>query len=53
MIGSVSFEHTTWARVPHKFEAGTPAIVEAIGLKRAIEWVEAVGYDAIAAHERR
>ena len=52
MIGSVSFEHTTWARVPHKFEAGTPAIVEAIGLKRAIEWVEAVGYDAIAAHER-
>ena len=51
MIGSVSFEHTTWARVPHKFEAGTPPIVEAIGLKRAIEWVEAVGFDAIAAHE--
>jgi cysteine desulfurase/selenocysteine lyase len=51
MIGSVSFEHTTWARVPHKFEAGTPPIVEAIGLKRAIEWVEAIGYDAIAAHE--
>ncbi|WP_254070671.1 aminotransferase class V-fold PLP-dependent enzyme [Acidisphaera sp. L21] len=51
MIGSVSFEKTTWARVPHKFEAGTPPIVEAIGLKRAIEWVEAVGYDAIAAHE--
>ena len=51
MIGSVSFEQTTWARVPHKFEAGTPPIVEAIGLKRAIEWVEAIGYDAIAAHE--
>ncbi len=51
MIGSVSFEHSTWARVPHKFEAGTPPIVEAIGLKRAIEWVEAVGYDAISAHE--
>ncbi len=51
MIGSVSFETTTWARVPHKFEAGTPPIVEAIGLKRAIEWVEAIGYDAIAAHE--
>jgi cysteine desulfurase/selenocysteine lyase len=51
MISSVSFERTTWARVPHKFEAGTPAIVEAIGLKRAIEWVEAIGYDAIAAHE--
>jgi cysteine desulfurase/selenocysteine lyase len=51
MIGTVSFEHTTWARVPHKFEAGTPPIAEAIGLKRAIEWVEAIGYDAIAAHE--
>ena len=51
MIGSVSFERTTWARVPHKFEAGTPPIVEAIGLKRAIEWVEAVGYEAMAAHE--
>ena len=51
MIGSVSFERSTWAHVPHKFEAGTPPIVEAIGLKRAIEWVEAVGYDAISAHE--
>ena len=51
MIGSVSFEHSTWAHVPHKFEAGTPPIVEAIGLKRAIEWVEAIGYDAISAHE--
>ena len=52
MIGSVSFERSTWAEVPHKFEAGTPPIVEAIGLKRAIEWVEAIGYDAIAAHEQ-
>jgi cysteine desulfurase / selenocysteine lyase len=37
--------------VPHKFEAGTPAIIEAIGLRAAIEWVEAIGFDAIAAHE--
>ena len=51
MIGSVSFERSTWAEIPHKFEAGTPPIVEAIGLKRAIEWVEEVGFDAIAAHE--
>ena len=51
MISSVTFERSTWAHVPHKFEAGTPAIVEAIGLKRAIEWVEAIGYDAISAHE--
>jgi cysteine desulfurase/selenocysteine lyase len=52
MIASVSFERSTWAEVPHKFEAGTPMIVEAIGLKRAVEWVEAIGYDAIAAHEQ-
>ena len=51
MIASVSFERSTWAHVPHKFEAGTPAIVEAIGLKAAIEYVEAIGYDAIGAHE--
>ena len=53
MIGSVSMERSTWAEVPHKFEAGTPMIVEAIGLKAAIEWVEAIGMDAIAAHEAR
>ncbi len=51
MIGSVSFEHSSWAEVPHKFEAGTPMILEAIGLRTAIEWVEAIGFDAIAAHE--
>jgi cysteine desulfurase/selenocysteine lyase len=51
MIGSVSFERSTWAEVPHKFEAGTPMIIEAIGLKAAIEWVEAIGFDAITAHE--
>jgi cysteine desulfurase/selenocysteine lyase len=51
MIGSVSFEHSTWAEVPHKFEAGTPPIIEVIGLGVAIDWVEAIGYDAIAGHE--
>ena len=51
MISSVTFETSTWARVPHKFEAGTPAIIEGIGLHAAIQWVEAIGYDAIAAHE--
>ena len=53
MIGSVSFERSTWAEVPHKFEAGTPMILEAIGLRAAVEWVEAIGMDAIAAHEAR
>jgi cysteine desulfurase/selenocysteine lyase len=51
MISSVTFERSTWAQVPHKFEAGTPAIIEGIALGAAIRWVESVGYDAIAAHE--
>ncbi|NPD67942.1 cysteine desulfurase [Lichenicola cladoniae] len=51
MIGSVSFEHTTWAEVPHKFEAGTPAIIEGIGLGAAIDYVEAIGLDVMQAHE--
>jgi cysteine desulfurase/selenocysteine lyase len=52
MISSVTFEKSTWARVPHKFEAGTPAILEAIGLGAAISYINAIGYDAIAAHEQ-
>jgi cysteine desulfurase/selenocysteine lyase len=51
MISSVSYEKSTWARVPHKFEAGTPAILEGIGLKAAIDYVRGIGYDAIAEHE--
>ena len=51
MIGSVSFERSTWAEIPHKFEAGTPPILEVIGLGAAIDWVQAIGMDAIAAHE--
>jgi cysteine desulfurase/selenocysteine lyase len=51
MIASVSFKRSTWAEVPHKFEAGTPPIIEAIGLGAAIEWVERIGFDAMQAHE--
>jgi cysteine desulfurase/selenocysteine lyase len=51
MISSVTYEQSTWAAVPHKFEAGTPAILEGIGLKAAIDYVQAIGYDAMAAHE--
>ncbi len=51
MISSVTYEQTNWAAVPHKFEAGTPAILEGIGLKAAIDYVQAIGYDAMAAHE--
>ena len=51
MISSVTYERSTWAAVPHKFEAGTPAILEGIGLKAAIDYVQGVGYDAMGAHE--
>ncbi len=52
MIGSVSYERSTWAKPPHRFEAGTPAIIETIGLGAAIDYVESIGFEAIAAHER-
>jgi cysteine desulfurase/selenocysteine lyase len=51
MISSVTYERSTWAEVPHKFEAGTPPILEGIGLKAAIDYVQSIGYDAISAHE--
>ncbi len=51
MISSVTYEKSTWAQVPHKFEAGTPAIVEGIGLKAAVDYVQSIGYEAMAAHE--
>jgi cysteine desulfurase/selenocysteine lyase len=52
MIASVSYERSTWAKPPHRFEAGTPAIIETIGLGAAIDYVDAIGFDAIAEHER-
>jgi len=51
MIDRVTFEKTTFAPPPARFEAGTPAIVEAIGLAAAIDYVDAVGIPAIHAHE--
>ena len=51
MIESVTFEKTTYAPVPHKFEAGTPDIAGVVGLGAAIDYVERLGLDAIAAHE--
>jgi cysteine desulfurase/selenocysteine lyase len=51
MILSVTFEKTTYNTIPHKFEAGTPPIAEAIGLAAAIDYVGAVGLEKIAAHE--
>ena len=51
MIDVVTFEKTTYKAPPHRFEAGTPAIVEAIGLGAALDYVTALGRDTIAAHE--
>jgi cysteine desulfurase/selenocysteine lyase len=51
MILSVSFEKTTYAAIPEKFEAGTPPIAAAIGLGEAVDYLDSVGMDAIASHE--
>ncbi|MYL24180.1 cysteine desulfurase [Vreelandella massiliensis] len=54
MISTVSFtEGTTFAAIPHKFEAGTPAIAEVIALRRALEWVQDVGIAAISDWEHQ
>ncbi|NMG39946.1 SufS family cysteine desulfurase [Chelativorans sp. ZYF759] len=51
MIEEVSEENVTYNHPPHRFEAGTPPIVQAIGLGAAIDYIESVGREAIAAHE--
>lgn len=51
MIGHVSFAGTTWADLPFKFEAGTPDYVGAAALTKAIDYIENIGMDRIAAHE--
>ncbi len=51
MIDRVTFERTTYTPPPGRFEAGTPAIVEVLGLHAAIDYVDAIGLDAIHAHE--
>jgi cysteine desulfurase / selenocysteine lyase len=53
MIRTVTFEASTYNDLPWKFEAGTPHISGAVGLAAAIDYVEALGLDAIAAHEQR
>jgi cysteine desulfurase/selenocysteine lyase len=52
MINTVSFEETTWADLPDKFEAGTPPIAQAIGLGAAIDYLSGIGMARIAEHER-
>ena len=52
MIASVSFEKTTYADLPHKFEAGTPNIAGGIVLGTAIDYLNEIGFEAIAAYEQ-
>jgi SufS family cysteine desulfurase len=51
MIRTVTFEETTFADAPQKFEAGTPIIAGAVGLGAAIDYLDRIGFDAAAAHE--
>lgn len=53
MISDVTLDSSTWAPVPYRFEAGTPPIIEAAGLTAAIDYLEQLGMDAVAAHDRR
>ncbi len=53
MIETVSFDKTTYTQSPARFEAGTPAIAEAIGLAAACDYVRNIGWDAIVAHEHK
>jgi cysteine desulfurase/selenocysteine lyase len=52
MIRRVTVEKTTWNEIPHKFEAGTAPIAEAVGLAAAIDYVTEAGYPALERHER-
>jgi cysteine desulfurase / selenocysteine lyase len=51
MIRRVRFDETTWGELPHKFEAGTAPLAEAVGLGAAIDYLTEIGLDAVGAHE--
>jgi len=52
MIREVFEDHATWAEVPHKFEAGTPNIAQAVGMGAAVEYLEGLGIENVRAHEK-
>ncbi len=52
MIATVSMERSTWADLPHRFEAGTPPIVEAVGLGAAVDYLTEIGLENIHRHEQ-
>ncbi|HET9329948.1 MAG TPA: cysteine desulfurase [Steroidobacteraceae bacterium] len=53
MILTVSFEQSTWNELPYKFEAGTPNMSGAVGLAAAMDYLEGLGIEAVAAHEQQ
>jgi cysteine desulfurase/selenocysteine lyase len=52
MIGNVTLERTSWNELPWKFEGGTPAIAECVGFGAAVDYLTAIGFDALQRHER-
>jgi cysteine desulfurase/selenocysteine lyase len=52
MIADVTLESSTWTSVPHRFEAGTPPIIEAVGFSAAIAYLEKLGMEEVAAHDQ-
>jgi cysteine desulfurase/selenocysteine lyase len=52
MISNVTLHDATWADIPHRFEAGTPPIIEAVGLHAAIDYLDSIGMATILEHDR-
>jgi cysteine desulfurase/selenocysteine lyase len=52
MISDVTLFEATWADIPHRFEAGTPPIIEAVGLHAAIDYLESIGMEEVLQHDR-
>ena len=52
MISDVSLQTATWATIPHRFEAGTPPIIEAVGLHAAIDYLDSIGMDRVFKHDQ-
>ncbi len=52
MITDVTLQDATWAEIPHRFEAGTPPIIEAVGLHAAIDYLDSIGMDQVFKHDR-
>jgi cysteine desulfurase/selenocysteine lyase len=52
MISDVTLHEATWAEIPHRFEAGTPPIIEAVGLHAAIDYLDSIGMEKVLEHDR-